>query len=79
MPDENTVPYEVLKELPRRRFAELLEAFGSDRAVRRLSSWVQPADDGCGEAVSGPWCPGVPSEPDNMLKTKHTPVERTQA
>jgi hypothetical protein len=37
MPHENTVLHDVLKELPRRQFAELVERFGADRGVRRLS------------------------------------------
>jgi hypothetical protein len=41
MPHENTVLHEVLKEVPRRRFVELVEELGSDHGVRRLSSWDQ--------------------------------------
>jgi hypothetical protein len=38
MPHENTILHEVLKELPRRQFAEIVERLDGDRGVRRLTA-----------------------------------------
>jgi hypothetical protein len=41
MPHENTVLDGILQELPRRQLTELAKRLGSERGLRRLSSWDQ--------------------------------------
>jgi hypothetical protein len=41
MPHENTVLPGILQELPRRPLMELAKRLGSERGLRRLSSWDQ--------------------------------------